>query len=198
MPTTIHLVRHGHHALLGRILCGRMAGVELDEHGRAAMAACAERLEPAPSIIQSSPQPRAMQSADILADRFHLAVDVVADVDEIDVGDWTGRSFDELSNDPAWQHWNAHRSASMPPGGESMQALQTRMIGHIEALCLERPGETVAIVSHAEPIRAAVLHYARVLLDDFLSIDIDPASIITLVDGDGGVKLRNVNQKASA
>jgi len=198
MPTTIHLVRHGHHALLGRILCGRMAGVELDEHGRAAMAACAERLEPAPLIIQSSPQPRAMQSAEILADHFHLAIEVTADVDEIDVGDWTGRSFDELANDPAWRHWNAHRSASTPPRGESMQALQTRMLGHIEALCLERPGETIAIVSHAEPIQAVVLHYMRILLDDFLSIEIDPASITTLVESDGSVNLCNVNQKVAA
>jgi broad specificity phosphatase PhoE len=198
MPTTIHLVRHGHHALLGRILCGRMAGVELDEHGRAAMAACAERLEPAPLIIQSSPQPRAMQSAEILADHFHLAIEVTADVDEIDVGDWTGRSFDELANDPAWRHWNAHRGASTPPRGESMQALQTRMLGHIEALCLERPGETIAIVSHAEPIRAVVLHYMRILLDDFLSIEIDPASITTLVESDGSVNLCNVNQKVAA
>jgi len=198
MPTTIHLVRHGHHALLGRILCGRMAGVEIDAFGRAAMAACAERLDPPPSIVQSSPQPRATQSADILADRFQLAVDIAADVDEIDVGAWTGRSFHELANDPAWRHWNAHRGVSTPPGGENMQALQTRMVGHIEALCLERRGETIAVVSHAEPIRAVVLHYARVLLDDFLSIDIDPASITTLVDGDGGVKLCNVNQRVAA
>src|SRR3569832_157590 len=76
MPTTIHLVRHGHHALLGRILCGRMPGVNLDEQGRAAMAVCAEKLAPPPSLIQSSPQPRALQSADILADHFRLNVDV--------------------------------------------------------------------------------------------------------------------------
>jgi len=198
MPTTIHLVRHGHHALLGRILCGRMSGVELDARGRAEMAACAEHLAPPPSIIQSSPQPRAMQSAEILAKRFRLPVEVVADVDEIDVGDWTGRSFDELAHDPAWRRWNAHRGSATPPGGESMQALQRRMVGHIEALCLERPGDTIAVVSHAEPIRAVVLHYARILLDDFLSIDIDPASITTLIDAPGGIQLSCLNQKVAA
>lgn len=197
MPTIIHLVRHGHHALLGRILCGRMAGVELDARGRTEMAACAESLA-LPSIIQSSPQPRAMQSASILADRFRLPVDVVADLDEIDVGDWTARSFDELEQDPAWRHWNAHRGSATPPGGESMQALQTRMVGHIEALRLERPGETIAIVSHAEPIRAVVLHYARILLDDFLSVDIDPASVTTLLDAPGGVQLSCLNQRVAA
>jgi probable phosphoglycerate mutase len=198
MPTTIHLVRHGHHALLGRILCGRMAGIDLDEQGRAEMAVCAEHLEPPPTLIQSSPQSRALQSASILADRFHLPVDVAADVDEIDLGEWTARSFDELANDPVWRHWNAHRGSSTPPGGESMQALQTRMVGHIEALCLERPGQTIAIVSHAEPIRALVLHFARILLDDFLAIDIDPASVTTLVGNDGGIHLSYVNQKVAA
>jgi probable phosphoglycerate mutase len=198
MPTTIHLIRHGHHALLGRILCGRMPGVELDARGRSEMAVCAEHLAPAPSIIQSSPQPRALQSAQILANRFDLAVEMVADVDEIDLGDWTARSFDELANDPAWRHWNAHRGSSTPPGGESMQALQTRMVGHIEALCLERPGQTIAIVSHAEPIRALVLHFARILLDDFLAIDIDPASVTTLVGNDGGIHLSDVNQRVAA
>jgi probable phosphoglycerate mutase len=198
MPTTIHLVRHGHHALLGRILCGRMPGVTLDARGCAEIAACAELLAPPPSVIQSSPQPRALQSADILAQRFGLAVEVAPDVDEIDFGDWTARSFDELSRDPAWERWNAQRGSSKPPGGESMHALQTRMVGHIERLCRERPGDTIAIVSHAEPIRAVVLHYARVRLDDFLSVEIAPASVTTLIDGAASVQLSNVNQKVAA
>ncbi|MET0221627.1 MAG: histidine phosphatase family protein [Tardiphaga sp.] len=198
MPTTIHLVRHGHHGLLGRVLCGRMPGVELDAEGRAGMAACAALLTPVPSVIQSSPQTRAVQSADILATHFGLAVEVAADVDEIDLGGWTGRSFDELEHDPAWRHWNAHRGSSTPPGGESMGDLQARMIGHIEALCLDRAGDTIAIVSHAEPIRAVVLHYAQVLLDDFLSVEIDPASVTTLIEGATSVQLSRVNQKVAA
>jgi probable phosphoglycerate mutase len=198
MPTTIHLIRHGHHALLGRILCGRMPGVELDARGRSEIAACAERLAPAPSIIQSSPQPRALQSAKILANRFNLAVEPVAGIDEIDLGDWTARSFDELDRDPAWQVWNAHRGSGRPPGGESMRELQTRVVGYIDQLCRERTGSTIAVVSHAEPIRAAVLHYGGIQLDDFLSVEIDPASITTLVEGAAGVQLSSINQKVAA
>jgi probable phosphoglycerate mutase len=198
MPTTIHLIRHGHHALLGRILCGRMPGVELDARGRSEMAVCAEHLAPAPSIIQSSPQPRALQSAQILANRFDLAVEMVADVDEIDLGDWTARSFDELGGDPAWRDWNARRGSSRPPGGESMQELRTRVVEHIERLCRERTSSTIAIVSHAEPIRAAVLYYGHMPLDDFLSIEIDPASVTTLVALANGVQLSSINQKVAA
>jgi hypothetical protein len=33
VTTHIHFVRHGHHSLMGRVLCGRMPGVQLDELG---------------------------------------------------------------------------------------------------------------------------------------------------------------------
>ncbi len=79
-----------------------------------------------------------------------------------------------------------------------MQALQRRMLGHIEALCLEQRGATIAVVSHAEPIRAVVLHYARIPLDDFLAVDISPASVTTLVEAGGDVQLSSVNQKVAA
>ncbi len=38
----LHLIRHGHHALLGHVLCGRMPEVELDAQGRQQMMETAE------------------------------------------------------------------------------------------------------------------------------------------------------------
>jgi broad specificity phosphatase PhoE len=198
MQTIIHLIRHGHHALLGRVLCGRMPGVALDETGRDELVACATRLEAPPSIIQSSPQLRARQSAGILADHFGLDVKVVDEIDEIDLGDWTARSFTELENDPAWQQWNARRGSGRPPNGESMRSLQDRVVGHIERLPREQDSGPIVIVSHAEPIRAALMHYAGIALDDFLAVDIDPASVSTLVADAAGVHLSKVNQKVAA
>jgi probable phosphoglycerate mutase len=195
MVKTIHLVRHGHHALLGRILCGRMPGVELDELGRRQMQGCAESLLPTPTVVQSSPQRRALQSAMILARRPGLAVEIVAAIDEIDVGDWTGRAFDDLHHDPDWQRWNGRRASSRPPNGESMQNLQQRVVEHLEQLRWDSSDGTVLIVSHAEPIRAALLHYARIALDDFLSITVDPASVSTLCVDRRGVHISRINQR---
>ena len=72
MQTIIHLIRHGHHALLGRVLCGRMPGVALDETGRDELVACATRLEAPPSIIQSSPQLRARHQVE--SQRLRVAI----------------------------------------------------------------------------------------------------------------------------
>jgi broad specificity phosphatase PhoE len=179
MALHIHLVRHGHHGLVDRVLCGRMPGVQLDELGCDQMAHTAEILRAnGPSVVQSSPQRRALQSAAIIADRCGCTVEIASGFDEIDMGRWTGVAFAELVSDREWRKWNERRGSSRPPGGESMAVLQRRVIEHLEQL--KGQGETIVIVSHAEPIRAALMFYLGIPLDRFHSVAIDPASISTI------------------
>lgn len=198
MVKTIHLVRHGHHALLARVLCGRMPAVELDALGRRQMSTCAECLVPAPTAIQSSPQRRAVQSADILARHLGLPVEIVSAVDEINVGAWTGRSFADLDKDPDWHSWNTRRGSHRPPNGEDMRSLQQRVVQHLEQLRDDSGDGCVLIVSHAEPIRAALMYYANIPLDDFLLVAVDPASINTLCCDRAGVHVSGNNWRAPA
>ena len=188
--THVHLVRHGHHPLLGRVLCGRMPGVQLDELGCSQMAAVAQMIEQtSPSALQSSPQRRALQSAGIVAARCGLAVEIVPAFDEIDMGEWTGAEFSGLASDDRWQRWNEERGSTRPPSGESMVSVQTRVIGHIERL--RALGGSIVIVTHAEPIRAALMHYLALPLDAFHSVQIDPASISTIsLEGSRGLVSR--------
>lgn len=180
MAKYIHLVRHGHHALLGRVLCGRMPGVSLDALGCREMAAAADIIsQSAPSILQSSPQRRALQSAGIIGARCGIPVEIAPAFDEIDMGEWTGAAFADLASDQGWQRWNESRSSTRPPNGEGMLALQVRVVRHLEQL--GDPGGSIIIVSHAEPIRAALMHYLAIGLDDFHSVTLDPASISTIL-----------------
>jgi broad specificity phosphatase PhoE len=183
MGARIHLVRHGHHGLLDRILCGRMPGVPLDDLGCRQIANTAELLRGhAVQAVQSSPQRRALQSAAIIADRCGCAVEIASGFDEIDMGRWTGAAFTELASDKKWQKWNQRRGRTRPPGGESMTALQRRVVGHLEQF--QGQSGTIVIVSHAEPIRAALMYYLRIPLDRFHTVAIDPASISTIrLDG---------------
>jgi broad specificity phosphatase PhoE len=198
MVEAIHLVRHGHHAMLGRWLCGRMPGVQLDELGCRQMSRCAEMIPARPLAIQSSPQRRAQQSASILAWHFGLPVEIAPEVDEIDYGEWTSRAFAELEGNTRWNRWNTRRSAGRPPGGESMRALQQRMVQYLEQLRCAQADGAIVIVSHAEPIRAALLHYSRTPLDNFLSIEVDPASISTLAVNRAGIRISRINQQVPA
>ncbi|KRQ06404.1 histidine phosphatase family protein [Bradyrhizobium manausense] len=198
MARVIHLLRHGHHAQLGRTLCGRMGGVVLDDIGCEEIARCAATVTPQPALIQSSPQQRCIQSASILAAHFGLPIEIVPALDELDYGEWTGRSFEDLHRDAQWSRWNRYRGSSRPPGGETMRSLQRRVVGHLERLRCDSVADTVIAVSHAEPIRAAILHYARKRLDDFLSIDIEPSSISTLSIDISGITITGINQRVPA
>src|SRR4051794_36758050 len=112
MTTHIHLVRHGHHGLLDRVLCGRMPGVQLDEEGCRQMANAAEIISrSAPVAVQSSPQRRALQSAAIIANRCGCPVEIAAGFDEIDMGQWNGAAFADLASDKRWRRWNERRGS---------------------------------------------------------------------------------------
>jgi broad specificity phosphatase PhoE len=197
LALNIHLVRHGHHGLVDRVLCGRMPGVQLDELGCDQMATTAEILRRyRPSAVQSSPQRRALQSAAIIANRCGCAVEIASGFDEIDMGSWTGAAFADLASDKKWRRWNARRGSARPPGGESMGEVQRRVIEHLEQL--KGQAGDIVIVSHAEPIRAALMHYLAIPLDRFHSVQIDPASIST-VRIEGSRRLVScVNGKVSA
>ena len=51
-----------------------------------------------------------------------------------------------------------------------------------ELLCLSttHPGELVAIVTHAEPIRCAIAAFDGSSLDDVLAVEISPAHVTTV------------------
>ena len=119
--TTLFLLRHAAHDRVDQVLCGRMPGVHLGAEGRAQAERLGTRLEgEGLAAIYASPQPRALETAEAVAARLPgLSVVAAADLDEIDVGTWTGGRFADLSEDPAWQRWNAARATASAPGAPS-------------------------------------------------------------------------------
>jgi probable phosphoglycerate mutase len=178
---TVLLVRHTSHLLIDRVLVGRAADVGLSELGRRQACALAHDLAPRPiTRVQSSPQRRARETAEPIARALALSIEIVPEMDELDVGAWTGASFEELNHNPHWHAWNSKRSSTRPPGGESMPDLQKRVLDHLATLEREHPAEEILLVSHAEPIRAGVLHYRGLPLDAFSQVRIDPGSTTVL------------------
>jgi probable phosphoglycerate mutase len=180
--TVFHLVRHGANDLAERVLCGRKIDVPLNVHGRRQAEALARRLaqEPITQVI-SSPRRRARQTAEPIAATLGLSVAVAAQIDEHDAGIWSGQSFADLARDPRWRLWNERRNEVRPPAGESMPELQMRILRYLDRLVLAHPDETVVLVTHAEPIRAALLYDRGLPLKDFWCIDVPLACALTIV-----------------
>ena len=178
-PTsTVLLIRHGHTDAIGRTLVGRLPGVRLSPLGRAQAERLPARLAGRDiEAIYASPLVRTRETAAPLAAARALDVQTLDSLLEADFGEWTGLAFDALEPLDAWRRFNESRGTAPVPGGETALEAQARIVGALDALRLRHAGSTIAVFSHADPIRYAVLHYASMPLDDIHQVTIDPASV---------------------
>jgi probable phosphoglycerate mutase len=195
VTTTVFLVRHGSHDRLDKVLCGRMDGVSLSAAGRREAEALATRLR-AESLaaVYASPLARTVETAQPIAAAAGLSPIADEDLTEIDFGDWTGRPFEALRDDPAWPVWNRARSLARPPGGESMLEVQARLKRWLDRVCERHAGERIAAVTHSDVIKALAAHALGFSLDQHDRLEVGPASISVLAGGDWGVKVLSLNE----
>jgi len=192
--TTLHLVRHAAHALLGRRLTGRMGGVGLSEEGREQTEALAAALATRPiAAVFSSPLQRARETAAPIAARLGLAVVKEPGLDEIDFGAWSGKSFAELEADPAWGEWNRFRSVTRCPGGESMLEAQARALATVTRLGAAYPAGEVVLVSHQDILKALLAHLLGIPLDFLHRLAFDVAHRAVVVLGRDFVRVDGLN-----
>ena len=185
--TTILLVRHAAHDLLDRVLVGRMPGVPLSAEGIDEARRLARRLaRQGITRVHTSPRQRAVETARIISRTAHVPFEISFGLDEIDFGAWTGLPFEELSKDGSWVWWNMQRSLAAPPDGETMRQVQDRIVRYLNRVRAAHTGGRIALVTHAEVIRAAVMHCQGLSLDAYAEVQIAPAAVVALtIDEDG-------------
>lgn len=194
--TLIHLVRHGEHSLQGRLAAGRTPGIGLSPKGRAEAAALAAHLAGEKiDAIYASPLDRTRETAAIIASRLELPVVIREDVVEVDFGEWTGLTFDQVRAHKHWELWRSHRSIATIPGGESWRQVQDRIVNALFELRVLHPDGTVVVVSHGDVIRSALLFVLGMPLDFYNRIEIGTASVSTIRIDDAGIRVPAVNQR---
>jgi probable phosphomutase (TIGR03848 family) len=176
--TRFLLIRHATTASVGKRLSGRIAGVHLNEQGQQQAQQLANRLAHLPiHAIYCSPLERATETAAPLAQALQLPTIISEDFLEINFGDWTNLTFEEVKQQRQFNYFNSFRSNTRIPGGESMLEAQARIIAGLQKLALQHPNQTVAVVSHADLIKSAISYYAGTHLDLLLRFEISPASV---------------------
>ena len=194
MTSVVLLVRHAHTDAVGRIIAGRAPGVPLSDAGRAQADHLGRALAVVPlAAIYTSPLERAVETARAIA-RYHSApVREDPALQEVDFGDWTGLTLSELDDIEGWRAFNTHRATAIIPGGEAPQTVQQRIVAAIDRLAAAHPGTTIALVSHGDVIRSAVLHVAGSSLDLYHRFEISPASITAVEVAGPSLRLLCVN-----
>ncbi|MEZ2224025.1 histidine phosphatase family protein [Rhizobium sp. RCC_161_2] len=196
MTVTFFLVRHAAHDDVGRFLAGRMEGIALGQAGRAQADRLGQRMKREEiGAIYTSPRERTRETAAAIAAACGLGPPRIADaLDEVNFGEWAGKTFDILNGDPQWRRWNDVRSLTRTPGGEIMLDVQRRVLGLIETLSNAGSGKRLALVSHGDVLKAAVCHVLGLPIDAWPKFDIAPASITTMAIGDWGAKIITLNE----
>lgn len=198
MTATLLLIRHAIHVDYNERLSGRADGVALSEAGRVQARALAERLASEPlSAVYASPRERTQDTAGAVAERQGLQVVTDDAIDEIDMGEWTRVPIDSLRGDPAFDFWNERRSEAGPPGGEKFAAVAERVSAFATRCAAMHAGQRIAVVSHADVIKALVATCLNLHLDHVLRFEIGPASVTRMVVGDWGMKLLSLNEAAA-
>jgi len=177
--TRLILVRHGE-TLANREF--RYIGARddaLTEHGQEQAEKLAEALSMlSVASVYSSPLQRAYHTALPIAARHNLAVQVVDDLRESNFGEWEGLSRAEVLAQDADHLLAWERDSSIaPPGGESLEAMQRRVLAFVEKLVGTHPDQTVALVSHVGPIKAVLCAALGTPVSSAFRIFLDPATI---------------------
>ncbi len=176
--TLLILIRHASNDFIKE---GRLAGwtpeVHLNAQGQREADSLARRLAQVPlEAIYSSPLERAVETAETVAVCHHLPVQIRYGLGEGQAGEWTGKYIKDLQDTETWKAIQTSPVGVKLPGGESIDQVQTRMVAEVEAIRRAHPNGIIAVVSHADPLKALVAYYLCWDLNQYQRIAINPAS----------------------
>jgi broad specificity phosphatase PhoE len=153
--TRVYLIRHADVENPRRLLYGHLDGFQLSALGRAQAIAVGDMLRS--KRIVHSPLARAVETAELINSRLDPPAILESDPDlrEAEFSRY-------LQGLPYWHIplrrplWFVHKARrGLLPGDESVERMSDRVLGVMKRIAREHPGETMAIVSHADPLQAA-------------------------------------------
>jgi broad specificity phosphatase PhoE len=188
---TLYLLRHGetvYHA--ERRLLGRK-DIGLNERGwEQARSVVGFFTHTSLATIYSSPLTRCLETVSPLAEARGIEIEVVPGLMEVDMGEWDGRSVEELFREDGELvgRWMGNPSSVPIPGGEDFGTVKKRVMEAMEGITSRHTGdERILVVSHGGPIRGILCEALKMDLDDMFRIQIDLASVSSIKFFEGGI-----------
>lgn len=156
MNKTIYLVRHGEiewqqeKAYIGQI------DLPLSEQGKVQAHKCRDVLAEIPlEKAYTSPLKRCVATLDKVLENRAVPREMIADLQEISMGDWEGQTFSAIKNrfPAAYEKRGQEIAGFAPPNGESFRELQQRVMPVFEKIVAKDGEHQIIILAHAGVIR---------------------------------------------
>ena len=152
--TRLFLVRHAESEWNAQRRWQGRGDPPLSEHGREQAAIAAPRLVGEVDAIVASPQQRAVETAQIIADALGIGgVDTDDGLREIDVGEWTGLTLDVVES--RWgDELRAWRAGELdaPPGGENRHDFLDRILAALGRVRDANGDQRTLVLTHGGAI----------------------------------------------
>lgn len=143
--------------------------------------------------IYSSDLMRVVMTARPTAELLGLEIVPTLGLREINVGDWDGLPHSEVDcrYAEARDAWHHDFVNAVCPGGESVRQLFARIRDEFRRLADENPGKTIAIFTHATPIRSMLTAWQGQPIEAINATPWPTNASVTVVDylDDGGYAL---------
>lgn len=148
------------------------AGLEQADRLAAALASLPVR------AVYSSPLLRTRETARRIAAAHELPLRLEPRLREQAFGEWEGLTRAQVleSDGERLRGWEGDLSLA-PPGGESLAAVQARMLDLVGELALDHTGDCLVLVSHVGPIKALLCAALGVPLAAARHMFLDPATL---------------------
>ena len=148
-----------------------------------------------PSAVFSSDLKRAADTAEISLSEKKCDIEIVAPLREIHLGDWEGKSFDEVRS--SWNEIYEKRGSSFdsvaPPNGESFTDLQQRTVPAFEKILERNSVGDILIFAHGGAIWTIMCNYFGFELNDIFFYPMDYCGIHIIERTEGLMKLIKYN-----
>ncbi len=156
--------------------------IPLNETGRAQAARLSDYMKDVKlDAVVSSPVRRAVETAEVLArGRTNLSVTQEPRLSEIVYGEWLNLTFRELSTVHAktWQEYHDDPENVKIPGGEMLPAVRDRTVAAVNDAVSKFPGGRIAIVSHADVVKLAIIGVLGWPMKAFRSFSMDNCATV--------------------
>ncbi|HSG37993.1 MAG TPA: histidine phosphatase family protein [Thermoanaerobaculia bacterium] len=135
--------------------------------------------------VYSSPLSRAWETGRRIAEARDVPLRLEARLREQSFGEWEGLSRAEVLASDAERllRWEADLATS-PPGGDSLESVQARMLELVGDLARDHPGEWIVLVSHVGPIKALLCSALGAPLEAARRMFLDPGTLSVIDWGD--------------